>query len=152
MKSELFLHIKATYYNPKPKTCINTIVKDSYKSIPMPLRYFGTCFKLDVSKEVMPYNVYTYEHVTMGACSIQSALGILEDDDKQQFLYNLEQWGCILGKGMDNQMFGLIRYSSIYCKVDCKVLMDGYEVFRQWLLEHTELDVDNYIAIQSMAS
>ena len=27
--------------------------------------------------------------------------------------------------------------------MDCKVLMDGYEVFRQWMLEHTELDVDN---------
>ena len=30
--------------------------------------------------------------------------------------------------------------------------MGGYEVFRQWMLEHTELDVDNFIAIQSMAS
>ena len=38
--------------------------------------------------------------------------------------------------------------------MDCKVLMDGYEVFRQWVLEHTELDVDDYITIitiQSMA-
>ena len=100
----------------------------------------------------MPYNVYTYENVTMGACSIQSALGILKDDGKQQFLDNLEQWDCILGKGMENQMFVLIKHSSIYCKMDCKVLMDGYEVFRQWMLEHTELDVDNYITIQYMAS
>ena len=61
----------------------------------------------------MPYNVYTYENVTMGACSIQSALDILKDDDKQQFLDNLEQWDCILGKGMDNEMFDLIKYSSI---------------------------------------
>ena len=53
---------------------------------------------------------------------------------------------------MDNQMFDLIKYSSIYCKMDCKVLMDGYEVFRGWMLEHTELDVDNSITIQSMAS
>ena len=30
--------------------------------------------------------------------------------------------------------------------------MGGYEVFRQWMLEHTELDVDNFIIIQSMAS
>ena len=52
----------------------------------MALREFGKCFKLGVSKEVMPYNVYTYENVTMGACSIQSALDILKDDDKQQFL------------------------------------------------------------------
>ena len=33
---------------------------------------------------------------------------------------------CILGKGMEHQMFDLIGYSSIYCKMDCKVLMDGY--------------------------
>ena len=49
-------------------------------------------------------------------------------------------------------MFDLIKYSSIDCKMGCKVLMDGYEVFRQWMLEHTELDVDNYVTIQSMAS
>ena len=131
---------------------INIIVKGSYKLIPMPLRYFGKCFKLDVSKEVMPYNVYTYENVTMGACSIQSALDILKDDDKQHILDNLDKWDCILGKGMANQMFDLIKYSSIYCKMDCKVLVYGYEIFRQWMLEPTELDVDNYITIQSMAS
>ena len=79
----------------------------------MPLRGFGKCFKFDVSKEVMLYNVYTYGHVTMGACSIQSALDILKDDDTQQFLDNLENWDCILGKGTDNQMFDLIKCSSI---------------------------------------
>ena len=110
------------------------------------------CFKLDVSKEVMPYGVYTYENVTMGACTIQSALDILKEDDKKQFLDNLDKWDCVLGKGMDNQMFDLIKYSSIYCKMDCKVLMDGYEVFRGWMLEHTGLDVDRYIIIQSLAS
>ena len=30
--------------------------------------------------------------------------------------------------------------------------MDGYEVFRGWVIEHTGLDVDNPIIIQSMAS
>ena len=88
----------------------------------------------------------------MGACCAQDALDILTDDDKQQFLDNLDNWGCILGKGMDNQMFDLTKYSSIYCNMDCKVLMEGYEVFRGWMLEHTELDVDNCITIQSMTS
>ena len=67
----------------------------------------------------MPYNGYTYEHVTMGACSIKSALDVLKDADKKHMIDNLENWDCILGKGMDNQMFGLIKYSSIYCKMDC---------------------------------
>ena len=30
--------------------------------------------------------------------------------------------------------------------------MDGYEVLRGWMIEHTELNVDNYITIQYMAS
>ena len=59
--SNRFLQVKATYYNPKGKTEINIIVEGSYKLIPMPLRDFGKCFKLDVSKETMLYNVYTYE-------------------------------------------------------------------------------------------
>ena len=88
----------------------------------------------------------------MGAASIQSALDILKDDDKQHFLDNLGEWDCILGKGMEKQMFDLIAYSSIYCKMDCKVIMAGYEVLRQWVLEHTDLDVYSYITIQSMAS
>ena len=123
MKSNRFLQIKATYYNPKAKKKIDIIVKGSYKLIPMPLREFGKCFKLDVSKEVMPYNVYTYGNVSMGACSIQSALDILEDGDKQQFLDNLGKWDCILGKNMDSQMFDLTKHSSIYFKMGCKVLM-----------------------------
>ena len=48
----------------------------------MPLRGFGDCFKLDVSKEVMPYNMYNYEHVSNGSASVQSALDILNDSDK----------------------------------------------------------------------
>ena len=78
----------------------------------------------------------------MGACSIQSALDMLKDDDgKQHVLNNLENWGCILGKGRDNQMFDLIKHSNIYCKMGCKVLVGGYEVFRGWMLEHTDLYV-----------
>ena len=51
----------------------------------MPLREFGECFKLTCHEEVMPYTIYTYENVSRGACSIQSALDILNDDDKTSF-------------------------------------------------------------------
>ena len=36
--------------------------------------------------------------------------------------------------------------------MDCKVLIGGYCIFRDWILEHTELYVDSYITIQSLAS
>ena len=35
--------------------------------------------------------------------------------------------------------------------MDCKVLMVGYSVFREWMLEHTELDEDMVITIQALA-
>ena len=152
IKSNRCLHIKATYFDPIHKNNIQIIVTCSYKLIPMALRGSGKCFNLDCRREVMPYCIYTHQNVDMGACCVQDALDILKDDDKQHFLNNLEKWDCILGKGMDNQMFDLIKYSSFYCKMDCKVLMDGYDMFRGWMLAHTELDVDNFITIKYMAS
>lgn len=58
----------------KRKKIQKEIMKDNYKLIPMALKEFGECFQLDVPKEIMPYNIYTYENVDMGACSIQYAL------------------------------------------------------------------------------
>ena len=78
VKSGRSLQIQATYYNPKAKNSVNTTGKDFYKLIPMPLRDFGKCVELDVDNEVMPYNVYTYENVNMGACSIHPASAILK--------------------------------------------------------------------------
>ena len=101
----------------------------------------------------MTYELITYENVSMGGCRIQDAIDVLKtEDDKQQFVNNIETWDCVLGKGMTNQMFDLIKYPSIYCKMDCKVSMAGYEAFRSWMLEHTELDEANFITIQSMES
>ena len=84
VKRNRFLQIKATCYNPIRKKKIALNIKDSYKSISMPLREFGDCFWLDVSKEAMPYNIYiyiyiyTYENVNLGACRIQDATDVLK--------------------------------------------------------------------------
>ena len=67
-----------------------------------------------MSKEVMPYNVYTYENVKMGACSIQSALDLLKDEDQHQFSDNIGKWGCVLGNGMNDKVFDVIKYLSTY--------------------------------------
>ena len=44
----------------------------------MPLSGFGDCFKLHVSNEVMPYEIYAYEHVSMGVRCMQDALDALK--------------------------------------------------------------------------
>ena len=82
---------------------------------------------------MIPYNVYTYEHVSMGACSIQDALGVLKQEYKQQFLDNLETWNCIPGKGMDKQMCDLIKYSSfLFVRWIVRFLWVDI-VFRDWM-------------------
>ena len=55
---------------------------------------------------------------------------------------------CYVPPGWARRSGPLEPRFNVNIKMDCKVLMDGYEVFRQWMLEHTELDVDNYITIQ----
>ena len=52
----------------------------------MALAKFGKCFNLSCHKEVMPYNVYTYENVSIGSVSIKSALDVLKDEDKNTIL------------------------------------------------------------------
>ena len=61
----------------------------------MALLEFGECFELDCHKEVLPYEIYSYENVIMGVCRIQDAIDVLKtEDDKQHFLDNIEKWGC----------------------------------------------------------
>ena len=36
--------------------------------------------------------------------------------------------------------------------MDCHVVRLGYEIFRNWMLEYTGLDIDNYITIKSLCS
>ena len=52
-----FLQIKATYYNPIERKHMKTTINCNSQLIPMALREFGECFKLDVSTEIAPYNI-----------------------------------------------------------------------------------------------
>ena len=72
-----YVQIKAIYCNTIIRKRTKHIITYNYKLIPMALRELGECFKLDVPKEVMPYNTYTYGNVDTGAGSIQSALDVL---------------------------------------------------------------------------
>ena len=124
----------------------------------MALAAFGQCCNLACHTKVRPYNVYTHENVRMGAASIQSSLDVLTDEDKQlcwdkeSFLDNIDKWGCVLGTGMSNTMFDRIKYSSIYCEMDCTTNIEGYDLFRTWMLEWTYIYVVYYITLQSSAS
>ena len=117
----------------------------------MPPRIFGKSFKVDVEKEIMPYQLYTQENIEKVYVPIYSTVPYIDDDNVSQFMSNIDTWGYS-GEGHKFSEFNILKYSSKYCEMDCHVLRLGYETFRGWMLEYTGLDVDNYITIQSLCS
>jgi hypothetical protein len=119
-------------------------IKDSYNLISMPLRNFGKTFKLDTEKEVMPYSVYTHENIAKRFVSLEEILKHT-GTDTEQFMANIAKWKCVHGENVD-----IIRYSEIYCKMDCIVLYNGYMKFREWVLE-LGLDINDILTSASLA-
>ena len=77
----------------------------------------------------LPYNLgFRYE---MNNCLIDQAIRDIE-------------WNCRC-INEDKDKFDIIKYSSKYCEIDCSVLKQGYEKISEWMLEYTELDIDDYI-------
>ena len=56
----------AAVYKKQPT---NIKIKDSFRIINMPLKDFGKSFKLDVEKEIMPYQLYTQEDIEKVLCT-----------------------------------------------------------------------------------
>ena len=152
VKGGRFLSTQATFYrNEDKKQPIKIKIKDSCKIIPMQLKDFGKSFKLDVKKDIMPYKIYTQENIKRVYIPILEAIHHINHKDIDQFINNINKWQC-RGEGHRFNEFNIIKYSSEYCKLDCSVLHQGYDIFREWMLKYTQLDVDEYITIQSLAS
>ena len=124
------------------------IIKDSYKLITSPLRDFPKTFNLgDIEKEVMPYKLYTEENIKKQFVPISEALSCLEEHQKSQFIKNIETWNL----KRDDDTYDIIEYSKRYCEIDCIVLYRGYFVFRSWILEQLNLDINNILTVASLA-
>ena len=87
----------------------------------MPLRHVGESFKLDVTKDIMPYPIYTQENINKVYVPIFSTLPYVKPADEKQFLDNIDKCGC-RGTGHLKHDFNIITYSSKYCEMDCTVL------------------------------
>ena len=128
---------------------IDITIKDSVKMINMPLRAFGKSFSLEVEKEIMPYAIYSRENIEQRYIQIKDALRHVKDEDIERFNNNIDKWEC---RDETGERFDILKYSSRYCEMDCRVLRKGYEKIREWMLEYTNLDIANYITIQSLCS
>lgn len=126
----------------------NIHVKDSFHLISMPLRDFPKVFDIkNTVKEVMPYDLYNKETVTNRFVDIDFAKTFLKEEEHSQFMINIDKWKLENG----NNTYDIIEYSSRYCELDCIILQQGYNTFRQWMLELVKLDIDEILTIASLA-
>ncbi len=122
-------------------------VKDSYHLITMGLAKFPKVFKLGkMVKEVMPYDLYNEQTVAQKYVKIDDALKYIAPEDKEQFLNNIKLWDL-----QEGDTYDIVEYSSRYCELDCKILHDGYYVFRGWILNALKLDIDTVLTSASLA-
>ena len=125
-------------------------IKDSYHLITMPLRNFPKVFGIENTiKEVMPYTLYTDDNIAKRYVPISEAISLLPDDEHVQFIQNLHRWNLI--KGEQDELYDIIKYSSYYCEIDCKILYQGYFTFRKWIKDTFKLDIDYILTGASLA-
>jgi hypothetical protein len=137
----------AIYYSNGSPYCIK--FKDSYKLITMPLRKFGACFQLEQKKEIMPYGAYNYRNpLQYKNMDKDLFLSFVNKKDRKECFDNCIKWGCY---DENNNTIDIISYSKYYCEMDVIVLNKGYDKFRGWMLELTELDIDTQFTIAGLA-
>jgi len=164
-RGKMLLKAQAKFFYAKGKS-IDIEIQDSYALIPDKLANFGKMFNLDVCKEILPYGLYTKANVgkrlipddeCIVACKNQfrsNNIGNTQDTkyrlgEKQfikDFFANVNKWKCGV-----NGLVDIIKYSSIYCKMDCEVLDKGYNTFRAWILEACHLNINRFISLPSLA-
>ena len=140
------ISLQAKFYRAEGKY-VNIQVKDSFHLISEPLRKFPKMFGLDCIKEVMPYDLYNKERIENKFVNIQFVLdNYIDEADKEQFLNNIERWNLRQGDEYD-----IVEYSSKYCELDCKILWEGYNKFREWMQTCVNIDINNKLTIASLA-
>lgn len=139
--------ISGKFYNKSTGKTILLHFKDSYGLISMPLKKFGECFNLDVKKEIMPYEIYNKDTINKTLIPFKTAAKFLSIADYDEFIKNIHEMNLVQGEN-----FKHIEYARFYCYMDCQVLKEGYEKFRGWMNQITNLDIDNIVSIPQLAN
>jgi hypothetical protein len=111
--------------------------KDSFSMISKPLKSFGSMFQLDVSKEIIPYKIYTRENRHNKAMPFDVFLDAYMNehpkacrDEIQKILRDsVVKADAFIGEGINNAKLDIMKYCKFYCMTDCIVLMEGLERF-----------------------
>jgi len=125
------------------------VIKCSYKLITAPIRDFPKMFKLPkTQKEVIKHSFYNRENVIKQYHSLEDFLKPFNKSDKEIVINNINKWNCMT----PNNEVDIIEYSKRYCDIDVEILAKGYLIFREWLLDYFDEDINNHLTLPSIVS
>ena len=126
---------------------INVEIRDSKKLITSPLAGFAKMFGLDVTKEYMPYSLYTLETITNGYMKYDDVKDFAEKEGK---LSNLIE--CVeKSNSLKDGVIDMLKYAEYYCIKDVEVLRHGFNTFAGWIKDALDIDVLQFYTIPSIA-
>ena len=135
--------------------------QDSYTLITDKLSNFGKMFGLEQQKEFIPYDLYNHgynRYVSLDIIRKHTDYQVkcnnigkdISNDEYEcyynKFIENATIWECIKDDKVD-----IIKYSDIYCQMDCEILEKGYNTFKNMIKTVCDLNIDNFVSIASIA-
>ena len=125
------------------------VIKCSYKLITAPIRDFPKMFKLPkTQKEVIKHSFYNRENVIKQYHSLEDFLKPFNKKNQEIVINNINKWNCM----NENNEVDIIEYSKRYCDIDVEILAKGYLIFREWLLDYFDEDINNHLTLPSIVS
>lgn len=142
-------------YKKKDGTWVNLVLKDSCSVLQMKLSQFPETFNLkETEKEVIPYEMYTVRSMKRNYLELDIAKLYLDPEDFRQFEKTLIEREWIIEEATwkgNVRYFKHREYLKYYCVRDVEILAKSWTVFRDWISEFTEGEM-NIDAIPSAAS
>ena len=130
--------------------------KDTYPILNSKLSEFPKMFNIKgIQKEIFPYNYYTLERLNNDeAVGVINEAGINEakpwnEDDYKLFNENIDK---IKGCRVDDNHFDMWKYCEFYCKQDVNILRQGFNTFRDGLMNELNLDPFHLLTTPQMAN
>jgi hypothetical protein len=125
------------------------VIKCSYKLITAPLREFPEMFKLPkTQKEVIKHSFYNRENVFKQYHSLEDFIKPFNKKNQEIVVKNINKWNCM----NENGEVDIIEYSKRYCDMDVEILGKGYLIFRDWMLDYFDEDINNHLTLPSIVT
>jgi hypothetical protein len=125
------------------------VIKCSYKLITEPLRKFPSMFNLPkTQKEVIKHSFYNKENVVKQYHSLEDFIKPFNKTNQEIVIKNINKWNCLT----PNNEVDIIEYSKRYCDMDVEILGKGYLIFREWILDYFDEDINTHLTLPSVVS